>query len=42
MARLTVSPGRTMPLMALNVGTLAVFVLWVVAAGFALAYLVSH
>lgn len=42
MARLTSSPGRTIPVVAINLGTLAIFVVWVVAAGYALAYLVSH
>lgn len=42
MARLTSSPGRTIPVVAINAGTIAVFVLWLVVAGYALAYLVSH
>lgn len=42
MARLSSSPGKPVQLFAINVGTLAVFVAWLVAAGYALMYLVSH
>jgi hypothetical protein len=42
MARLTSTPGRTIPVTALNLGTFAVFVVWLLAAGYALVYLVSH
>lgn len=42
MARLTSSPDRTFPVTALNLGTVAVVVAWLVAAGYALAYLVSR
>lgn len=35
-------PGRTVPLVVVNLGTLVVAVLWLVAAGFALSYLLSH
>jgi hypothetical protein len=42
MAKLTSAPGRTIPLLAVNVGTLAVFIAWLVVAAYALAYLISH
>jgi hypothetical protein len=42
MARLTSSPDRPIPLRLINLGTLAVFVAWLVAASYALAFLVSH
>jgi hypothetical protein len=40
MAGRTSSPNRLAPL--INAGTLAVFVAWLVAASYALTYLVSH
>jgi hypothetical protein len=42
MSRVTSTPGRTIPVIAVNLGTLAVFVAWLVVAGYALDYLVSH
>ncbi len=42
MERLTSSPGKTITLLAINVGTIAVVIAWVVVAGYALAYLVSQ
>jgi hypothetical protein len=42
MARLNSSAGRTIPVTAVNLGSLVVFIAWLVVAGYALAYLVSH
>lgn len=42
MARVTSSPGRTIPALVVDLGTVAVFVAWLVMAGYALDYLVSH
>jgi hypothetical protein len=42
MERLTSSPGRAIPVIAVNLGTLAVFVAWLVTAGYTFDYLVSH
>ena len=42
MTKLTSSPGRAFPVTALDLGTFAVVLVWLVAAGYALAYLVSH
>jgi hypothetical protein len=41
MARLS-TPSKTIPLFAINLGTVAVFVAWLVVAGYAFAYLTSH
>jgi hypothetical protein len=42
MSRLTHAPDKTIPLITINLGTVAVFVAWLVVAGYALAYLISH
>ena len=42
MSRVTPTPGRTIPVIAVNLGTLVVFVAWLVVAGYALDYLASH
>lgn len=42
MARHAYKPHDTVPVKLLSLGTLAVFLLWLVAASYALAYLVSH
>ncbi len=42
MAKLASSSGKTVPLRLLNLGTVAVFVAWLAAASYALAYLSSH
>ena len=42
MARIASTPHRTIPFRLLNLGTLGVFVAWLVLACYALAYLVSR
>lgn len=42
MATLTSTPRRTVPIVAINVGTLALFVVWLAVACYGLVYLVSH
>jgi hypothetical protein len=42
MARLTSPQSKAIPVIAINVGTLAVFIAWLGVAGYAFAYLISH
>jgi hypothetical protein len=42
MARLVSSPGRSFPVLAINLGTLAVLIVWLVVAAYGFAYLVSR
>lgn len=42
MARPAISPHKTIPFPLLNLGTYAVFVVWLAVACYGLAYLVSH
>jgi hypothetical protein len=40
--RLSSSTGSTILVMAVNLGTVAILVAWLVTAGYAIRYLVSH